>query len=834
MAEPAGAVESKKDFGEPPRGTVGQWLVEIKAYDRTFENWVKRVEAVVKRYRNESDPDSLGPSNKTFNILWSNIQTLQPSLYSRTPKADITRTHKDRDPAARAAAVILERAARQELKTGGFDDGMKSARDDYLLAARGQMWNRYVPTYGEETRDQIFLQEVEGDQPDVGDAAGPTYTMPDGSAPPDDAEVKNDPDGKPYIEQGEAYRPVIAECVKQEHINWRDFGHTPAPTWNKVRAVWKREQLTRDQLIERFGKDKGEKVGLTRSVATITSQELADFGDAFKRGEVYEIWDKTSGKVIWISPGYTEGPLDEKDDPLHIDGFFPCPKPLYGTLTTDSLVPVTDYDEYATQAEEIDRLTKRISLLTKALKVSGAYASDAGDPLQKILTSDENTLVPIDNWAMFSEKGGLPGIISWLPIKDIAAAIVALTRIRQQCIQDLYQISGLADIMRGSTDPNETLGAQRIKAQFGSMRLQERQGLVAAFARDNVRIAAEIIAEHFSPETLWEISGWQHTDEARALDRAEAEWLKQAQAYQQAQMAAMAAQMQPSGPMGPPIGSPPPMSGPPMAAGGNGMGMPIGSASGQSQPMSMPPAMPLSSPQTTPPPSGQTMPKPPEGEKPPNAKEAFDKAVQLLRDDKLRGFSIEIETDSMVFEDQQQEQKNRIELVTAVSGYMQQAVPAAQAFPTIAPVLMELLMFALRGFKTGRTLEAMFEQASDQIGSGGSIAPPPPQDGKAAGSNPQVDMAAIQAKMADTQAKTQVEMGKLQLGLQKLQLEHETAQTNAALEANRIQLDQAMAQRQGDLAQGRLQLDQGKAITDAMLKADANRIAAQRPRPAAQ
>lgn len=792
MAEPAGSVETAKDFGDPPAGIVGQWLVEIKAYDRAFENWVKRAEAVQKRYRNEqvtSGLDGIIPASKSFNILWSNIQTLQPSLYSRTPKADITRTHKDRDPAARAGAIILERATRQELKTGGFDDAMKAGRDDYLIAARGQIWNRYVPTYGDETRDQIFLQEAPRPD-DAGDDYGPQYLTPDGGPIKPGTTVEFDDKDQPFIYDGEPYRPVVAECSKQEHIHWKDFGHTPAPSWGKVRAVWKREMLTRDQLVERFGKKKGEACALTRSVANVTSEELSDFGDAFKRAEVYEIWDKTSGKVIWISAGYTEGPLDIQDDPLHLDGFFPCPKPLYGTLTTDSLIPVTDYDEYVSQAEEIDTLTKRINLLTQAMKVAGIYAGEASAEIQKVLTSNENTLVPVDNWAAFAEKGGLPGLISWLPIKDIAGAIVALTNIRAQTIQDLYQISGLADIMRGSTDPNETFGAQRIKAQFGSMRLQDRQAAVAAFARDNVRITAEIIAEHFSPETLWEISGWQHSDEARALDRAEAEWLKQAQAFQQAQMQALA-----------------------MGATPSGGALPAGSPASS---ISMPTM--VSGP-TPPPQAGSApMPKPPEGEKPPNAREAFDAAVKLLRDDKLRGFSIDIETDSMVFEDQQLEQKNRIEFIQAISAFLQQAVPAGQAFPALAPILMELLMFGIRGFKTGRTLEAMFEQAAEQLGSGGSMPAQPQQGEGKAPADPRIEM-----------GKLQVEMGKLSVAVQKLQLEKERGQIDAQLEAAKLRKDAMADTRAADNADQRLALDRSKAIADVALGAAQVHAAAQRP-----
>src|SRR3990167_1115992 len=501
-----GSLESVKDAGTEPTEKVGLWLSEIRAYEKTFSDWHLAAERAIKRYRNDADTNAANTSSpRKFNIFWSNVQTLQPALYSRTPKADVSRTHKDRNPVARASAVILERAVREELRYAGFDDAMRAGRDDYLLTARGQCWVRYVPTYGEETKDRIFLQS------DVEEDGTTVYRDKDGFAI--EQGLHFDDDKRPYIEEGEPYKPVVSECVKVDHINWHDFGHTPAPTWKKVRAVWKRELMTRDQLRERFKKAVADAVGMSYKVPNIADQALTDYGDAFKRAEVYEIWDKTSRKVIWISPGHTQGVLDEIDDPLKLENFFPCPKPLYGTLTTDSLIPVPDYDEYRTQAEEVDLLTERIRVLTKALKIAGAYDASISTTLQGLFSSNDNTMIPVDNWAMFAEKGGVAGVMSVLPIRDIALAIKALTEIRDQAKRDLFEVSGVADIMRGQTDPNETFGAQQIKGQYAGMRMEDRQALMGRFARDTVQIVAEIVAEHFSPETLWGISGWEFTNE---------------------------------------------------------------------------------------------------------------------------------------------------------------------------------------------------------------------------------------------------------------------------------------------------------------------------------
>jgi hypothetical protein len=73
-------------------------------------------------------------------------------------------------------------------------------------------------------------------------------------------------------------------------------------------------------------------------------------------------------------------------------------------------------------------------------------------------------------------------------------------------MDDVYQITGLSDIMRGQTEASETLGAQQLKSQYGSVRIKDRQDEMVRMARDITRIAAEIMAENFQPKTLLDMS----------------------------------------------------------------------------------------------------------------------------------------------------------------------------------------------------------------------------------------------------------------------------------------------------------------------------------------
>ena len=69
------------------------------------------------------------------------------------------------------------------------------------------------------------------------------------------------------------------------------------------------------------------------------------------------------------------------------------------------------------------------------------------------------------------------------------------------------RLTGISDIMRGTSDERETLGGQRLKTNASGTRLQHKQNEVARFARDTIRIMADIMCQHFSPQSLIEASG---------------------------------------------------------------------------------------------------------------------------------------------------------------------------------------------------------------------------------------------------------------------------------------------------------------------------------------
>jgi hypothetical protein len=640
--------------------TYEDWYNCIAQYERTFKEWEGRADKIVKRYRDDSR--SRNNPNAKFNILWSNVQTITPAVFARLPRPDVSRRFRDNDPIGRVASMMLERALEYEIEHyGDYASAMKQAVQDRLLGGRGTAWVRYEPHI-------------------VGQAAGVGEGAPDdGFQVTEDAD-EAETEGGIYREDQER---IEYECAPVDYVYWRDFGLTTARTWEEVTAVWRKVYMERDALIERFGEELGGKIPLDTKPETSKSFN-EKMGEGSREALIYEIWDKASGQVIWLSKSMGKL-LDTRDDPLQLENFWPCPKPMFSTLTTDSLIPVPDFVLYQDQARQLDTLADRIDGFINALKVRGVY--DASEPsLARLFTEGENNaLLPVKNYGAFSEKGGLQGAINLVDIAPIANGLNMAYQAMEQVKGQIYEIMGIADIQRGQTDPNETLGAQIIKSNNASGRLKTMQHDVVNFATALLQIKAQIICQHFTDDTIIKISG----------------------------------------------------------------------------------AMQLS----------------------PQDQALIPQALALLKDEPAKNFRIEVTTDSMIYQDEQQEKQDRMEFLSAVSGFLSQALPAAQATPELTPMLVEMLKFGVTAFKAGKGLEGLIDETADkfrqqQKAAEGQPKPPTPEMQKLQ-MQAQMEQTKLQAQSQAKQAEMQMQM---QLEQQKMQMQMELEKAKQEYQAQENQL----------------------------------------------
>ena len=603
-----------------------KWLNTIGAYDTEFKKWEARSNKIVKRYRDDNRISSTNDSVR-FNILWSNIQALTPAVYSKLPTADVRRRFGDNDQVGRVASQLLERAIDFEIEHyPDFRSMMTNVVRDRFLGGRGTAWVRYEPHIKQQ------------------------------SVPDDGLQITEDADDEEVPEE------IEYECAPSDYVHWKDFGHSIARTWEEVTCVWRWVYMTKESLAERFGEKEAKKIPLDCGAKTLNSYNQTS--KEYNRAKICELWDKESGKVYWFSKN-SRNIIDERDDPLGLEGFFPCSIPLYSTLTSDSLIPIPDYVLYQDQATELDIIADRIDGLIKALRVRGVY--DASQPaLQRLLTEgDNNTLIPVDKWMAFSEKGGLQGSIQLLPLEVIAQTLINLYEAHKNVTGQIYEITGISDIIRGQTSASETATAQQIKGQYAGLRLRSLQEEVALFASSIIKLKAQIMCKHFQPETI--------------LNYAAASQMSEAD------------------------------------------------------------------------------------------KQLIPQALQLL-ENPLYNFRIDIEADSLVQIDENQNKQDRIEFIAAFGGFITQAMPVVQSVPELAPMIIEIMKFGVGGFKQAKSIEGTINSAMEQL-KANQQQPKEPQ--------PDPEQMKLQAHTQIEQAKMQLEQAKLQTDIQIEQMKAEMSTTES-------------------------------------------------------
>ena len=680
---------------------VQKYLNVVSQYDNEFKKWEARAEKIVKRYRDDNRSQHTNETAK-FNILWSNVQTLIPAVYAKLPKAVAERRFGDNDPVGRVASELIERALDYEIEHyPDFRATMRYAVEDRFLGGRGSAWVRYEP--------HVRTLDVPED--------GLQVTEDIDNEPAETLEGAENPENQDYTAgETEPQEEIEYECAPTDYVHWKDFGHSVARTWEEVTCVWRWVYMTREALTERFGEKMSKKIPLDSGPETLKS-----YGQSNKertRAKVCELWDKETGKVYWFTKNYNEL-IDERDDPLELEGFFPCSKPLYSTTTSDTLIPVPDFVLYQDQANELDILSDRIDGLVKALRIRGVY--DASQPaLQRLLTEgDNNTLIPVDKWMAFSEKGGLKGAIDILPIDELANALLNCYRARTEIKAQIYEITGISDIIRGASAASETATAQQIKGQYAGLRLRSMQEEVALFASELIRLKAQVICNKFQPQTIM-----------------------------------------------------------------------LYAAAGQ---MSQP------------------------------DQQMIPQAMQLMQDKPLRNFRIEVDADSLVQIDEQQNKKDRVEFLTAFGGFMREALPVGQQSPELVPMLVELIKFGIGGFKQAKPIEGVLDVALEQMKqkqAGPQEQKPDPEmmkmqaqqqsDQMRLQTDTQAAQAKMQAEMQMTQAKTQAEM----------QIEQMKMQYAGQLEQQKLQFEGQLKNMEMQAAKERTELEAATKIMVARIGAN--------------
>ena len=728
MIETGQGYDSRKEV-EPGADTVTFWLDAIALSEKEENDWRREARNVISVYRGEKAQDSSYNNDLDFNILHANVETILPAIYNSPPSPDIRRRFGDKDATARVISQLLERCLSFYQDAYDYDSMMNGVLFDGAVAGRGIARVRYVPTMQDG-------EPVDGDDPSMG---------------------------------GYKRETVESESVACEYVNWQRFRVGKADTWEEMPWIAFEHFLSKDELKKITTPDVIKDMSFDYSVKG-NKDDAQETPDIYRRARVWEIWDKESRKVFFISAGHGEKPLAVQDDPLGLEAFFPVPRPVMPVYTPGRLTPVCPYSIYRKLAEELNAISRRIKQIVQQIRVKGAYAIGQSD-LSRLADADDGELIGVEGLEMLIE-GGIEKGIAWWPIEPAVKALQQLYQQREQLKQTIYEVTGISDIVRGQSAASETATAQQIKTQWGSLRIQKLQNDVQRFARDLYRIKAEIISNHFSIDTMMEVTGIK---------------LLRQQEKQMIQM-----QMQQQQP-------PPPQPG---------------------QPPQQPPQQPQ-----LPPEIAKAMKEP-----------SVEEVEQVIRSDMLRAYRVDVESDSTIRSDMTRQQKAMQEFLQGTSQYLAAAGPVVQSGMMPPGPLIEVYAAFARMFKLGKQADDALDQLSETAKENPPPPKPDPEAEKAkaqmamekekAQASQQLEQAKLQMQQQGEQAKLQMEQQKMAMdaeatqakGQQDAMLAREKMYADIELQREKMAFEQEMAR---EKLAGEMEIKRIIAQEQAMLASEA-------------
>ena len=659
---------------EKGRTEAEQVLDNILTSQRAFKTYNDFCDRIDRIY---SDRDEMGETlgvigltDRRYDLFWSSIEVLKPAIYAKPPAVVVKPRYTDANATDKMTAELLERVINSEFERGHINESMLMVRDDLALLNRGVLWA--------------------------------TLDDDDGNA------------------------------VCNEWLDREDFAHDPARCWNDVGWVARRAWLTLDEMKERFTDVSGDlwQKAFFGEKRDNGGYHFGDDASIPEKAPVWEVWDRTGKRVRWVTPGIDEY-LDDAEPHLNLRDFFPCPRPAYGTLIRRTLIPMPDYKRYAVHLDQVNDLTRRIYDLLDRIRVMGFVAGggDVGSAVQTALAEADSSaiIIPVPGAAL-TATGGAANMIAWLPLDVIATTITGMIEARAQLFADFDRLSGISDIMRGETEAEETLGAQRMKSQYGSVRVRDKKDELIRLSRDAARISGEIICDNFTQKELLEIAQMD-IPTRREVDKS----LKDLEKASQAEMDALAEKMKEAAPEQ----GAQPVDEEQIAA----IQQQMQAAHQQIKDKYRPQFQQLS----------QSV--------------VIEDVMKLIRDDRARSLIIDVETDSTVMTDEIAEKASRAEFLTGFANAIGSIQPLMAAGEQGAKLAGSMLKFALEPFNVSRDLDATIDEFVENA----------PQIAAAMGGGDEGEgLAEAQGKLAEAEmAKAQAAMTKVQSDSQLKQAENE-------------------------------------------------------------
>jgi hypothetical protein len=590
---------------------------------------------------------------RSYNIFYSNVNVLVASLFNTMPKPDIQRRFFKRLEGDKLKSSLYSEVAK--ISSGALEyygdkadlfSVIEKTIENSVKLGRGVSWIEYEPTIEKDELGQDIVTD----------------------------------------------RKINLISLKPEEflINSADSD----------RSIWwsaRRHLLTREDLKSRFDYE-AEDRELSFEPPNHISKQTEQ-----KRGEVWEVWEKVGKKRLFIlMSSFKNEFLEVVDDPYKLECFFPY-KSIHWLDDGKSIVPKPEYTVYKKKAIEVDEISEKSAKIEEEVKYVVLMSASNKDTSKQIADSENGDVITIPEIAV---DGAIGKYVGTVPVDAAMQLVDHLDNKIERLKADIYDITGISDIIRGVSDPRETAEAQKIKGQFGSLRFIRRQKVVQEHIRQLFRIIVEIICEHWDAETLAEITAVDLLDMMQKRQK-----LMQLSQDPQAEKEIEEIKATPT----------------------------------------------------------------------------WEEVLQVMRSDKMRNYTVDVETTATAFDDKQEIGASINQLATTYVGMVQQA--GALQDPNLIRGFIPIVRMALGNIRVSSAVATQLEDALDS-------AVKSFEEQKAQPPEPSIDDKRLEVEMAKISSNEKIEVAKLQLEQQKISYERDfdMAKVRDMLETQELKIRELEAQ----------------------------------------
>jgi hypothetical protein len=295
-----------------------------------------------------------------------------------------------------------------------------------------------------------------------------------------------------------------------EHVRWYDYTQDIKFRWQDVQWVARRKILNRTQFELNFPECDIKKMNFYDYAQFIESpwqdRDFFIYQNFLERSGdkwciLWEIWDKERQRSLYVSDGYEDRLLLQRDLHTSPEYVLPCPRPAIHVLSSFDMMPRSEMWSYWHELDELSKISYRKADLIDSIQATGFVDSKNNQLVEKLNDPrycKENFIMPV---SQLPEDGQAIHYIDNTPKQKVIEGLDQQVPMLQSVI---YTLSGINELQRAFNEQAQTKSATdtRISSRFGNMPLQHEQRQLNTYIRNVFKIILNKVCQHFDKDTL--------------------------------------------------------------------------------------------------------------------------------------------------------------------------------------------------------------------------------------------------------------------------------------------------------------------------------------------